>query len=179
MVELAVGKEHMEPTGQQKKDDRFEVYDKIDGLRTDYVRELSSLSKIFITISSALLGLTLAPLAPDLFAKIGLTWLVLTWIALAITATLGFVQVFVFSSRFKTRADYLWACHLTDVVVQVDGSNEKIDEFWNKADRFKRRYDRQYRICAALVVAQGLALLVAFGLLATFIWVNFKSKVPL
>lgn len=165
----------MQTSHQKPRDDVFEVHDKIDGLRTEHLRELTSLAKIFITISSAMLGLTLAPLAPDVFAKTGLRWLVSTWIALGSTATLGFVQVFFFSARFKVRADYLWACLLTDSVVQAGGPDEKIDEFSNRADKYKRRYERQYRICAALILAQGIALLLAFGFLAVFIWLNFKA----
>ena len=161
---------------QEKGVDPFEAFDKIDGLRTDYIRELSGLSKIFVTISTALLGLTLAPLAPDLFTKVGLKWLMATWIVLAITATLGFMQIFFFASRFKARADYLWACTMTDVVVQTHGSDEKLDEFLNQGDRFKRRYDLQFKISVALIVGEAVALLTAFGLLARFMWLNFAAK---
>jgi hypothetical protein len=58
---------------QDKKYNDFTVYDEIEVLRTDYLRELSSLSRIFVTISSAMLGLMLTPLAPDVFNKVGLT----------------------------------------------------------------------------------------------------------
>ncbi len=153
----------MDSSQRQKNNDPFAVHDEIDRLRTDHLRELTGLAKIFVTISSAMLGLTLAPLAPNVFAKVGLGWLVATWIALGTTATLGFVQIFFFSARFKARADYLWASHLTDVVVQTHGSDEKIDEFSNRADRYNRRYERQYKACTALILAQGLVLLTAFA----------------
>lgn len=161
---------------KEKKHDLFTIHDKIDALRTDYVRELTGLSKIFITISSAMLGLTLAPFVPDFFFKGGTRWLVCTWIALALTAALGFIQVFFFSSRFKAKADYLWTCQLTDVVLELRGSDEEIEKFSDKADRYKQRYDRQYKLCVAFVVAQGVTLFAAFGFLATFIWMNFKAK---
>lgn|SRR5262245_33551871 len=161
---------------QERRVDPFEAFEQVDGLRTDYIRELSGLSKIFVTISTALLGLTLAPLAPDLFTKVGLKWLMATWIALAITATFGFMQIFFFAARFKARADYLWASTMTDVVLQSHGSDQKLDEFMNQSDRFKRRYDRQFRISVALIVGQAVGLLTAFGLLARFMWLNFEAK---
>jgi hypothetical protein len=161
---------------EEKKGDSVVIHDEIDALRTDYLRELSSLSKIFITISSAMLGLTLAPVAPDLSTKVGVIWLVLTWTALAVTAVLGFVQIFFFSSRFKAKADYLWTSHLTDVVLQFGGSDERVEEFSGKADRYKERYDRQYKLCVAFLFMQGVALFTAFGFLATFIWVNLRAK---
>lgn len=166
----------MRTADQGRKDEFYETHDRIDALRTDHLRELSGLAKVFVTISSAMLGLTLAPLAPDVFAKTGLRWLVATWISLATTATLGFVQLFLFSARFKARADYLWQCLLTDVVVQTGGSDEKLDEFSNQADKYKRRYDRQHRACTVLILAQGVALLLAFSFLAGFIWLNFKAQ---
>lgn len=167
----------MQTKDQNTKNDEFSVYDKIDTLRTDYLRELSSLSRIFVTISSAILGLTLAPLAPDIFPRTGLTWLVCTWVSLAVTTALGLTQIFFFSSRFKVQADYLWASHLTDAVVQFDGTDEKIEEFSKKADRHKKLYDRQYKICVALFVGQTIALFVAFACLAVFMWMNFEQQV--
>lgn len=122
----------MTATRQDRKDNSFAIYDRVDALRTDYVRELSGLSKIFIAISSAMLGLTLAPLAPDLFTKVGVRWLVWTWIALAITAALGFVQVFFFSSRFKAKADYLWTSHLRMSCCNLTGPRKRSRSFQAK-----------------------------------------------
>jgi len=42
----------------------FPEFERIDVLRTEYLRELSGLAKVFITIATATLALTLAPLAP-------------------------------------------------------------------------------------------------------------------
>jgi hypothetical protein len=158
------------------KDNGFAVFDKIDALRTDYLRELTALAKIFITISTAMLGLTLAPLAPNLFMKVGAQWLVMTWAALVATALLGFIQVFFFSSRFKARADYLWTSQLTDLLARIQGSDKKLDEFLQKSDRYRRRYDRQHTLCVILLLSQGIALLTAFSFLAIFMWTNFKAR---
>jgi hypothetical protein len=158
------------------KDDGFAVFDKIDALRTDYLRELTALAKIFITISTAMLGLTLSPLAPGLFMKVGAKWLVMTWVALAATAIFGFIQVFFFSSRFKAKADYLWTSQLVDLLVRIQGSDNKLDDFLQKSDRHKRRYDHQYKLCVILLVVQGFAFLSAFSFLAIFMWTNFKAR---
>jgi hypothetical protein len=156
----------------------YEVFDKINELRTDYLRELSGLAKIFITISNAMLGLTLAPFGSNVFAKLGLSWLFFTWFALALTAIAGFLQIVFFSGRLKMQADLLWVDHLTETVVQLGGSDEKIDKLWNQGDHVKRRYDCQYKLCVALIVFQGVAPSLAFVFLAIFMWSNFKAKWP-
>jgi hypothetical protein len=94
------------------------------------------------------------------------------------SAALGFIQIFFFSSRFKARADYLRASHLTDVSVQLDATDEKIEEFSQKADRQKQRYDRQFRLCVAFLLGQAIVLFSAFSSLAVFMWMNFKHQVP-
>jgi len=159
------------------KDDGFAVFDKIDALRTEYLRELTALAKIFITISTAMLGLTLAPLASNLFVRIAARWLLPTWIALATTAVLGFIQVFFFSNRFEAKADYLWTSQLVNLLVRIHGSDQKLDEFLRKSDSHMRRYERQYKLCVILLVVQGFALLSAFTFLAVFMWTNFKAAV--
>lgn len=167
----------MEATRQEKKDSWLEIHDRVDALRTDYLRELTGLAKIFITISSAMLGLTLVPFSPpDLLIKTALSWLIFTWITLIATSVLGFMQIFFFSGRFKVKADYLWKSHLTDVVLHFGGSDEKVEEFSDKADGYKRCYDRQYWLCIVLLLVQFFLLLISFGCLAIFIWLNYKAK---
>lgn len=158
------------------KNDGFAVFERIEALRTDYLRELTALAKIFITISTAVLGLTLAPLAPNLFMRVGFRWLVMTWAALAATAILGFIQVFFFSSRFKAKADYLWTSQSIDLLMRIQGSDKKVNEFLRKADHYRQRYERQSKICVMLLLMQGVALLAAFSFLAVFMWMNFKAR---
>ena len=141
-------------------------FDEIEQLRTDYLRELAGLSKVFIAISTAVLGLILSPFGIELSKYAGMPLLFSTWFVLVSVAILGFFQVFLFSTRFKSRADYVWTSHIVDTIVQLKGSDQKLDEFLAKSDSHKESSERKYHACLALVITEGILLLFAFGLLA-------------
>jgi hypothetical protein len=142
------------------------IFDEIESLRTDYLRELTSLSKMLIALSTAALGLLLSPSGIELGTRAGIRSMVSAWILLSAAAVLGFVQVFTFSSRFKSRADYLWSCHIVDTLVALRAPDEKLNEFLARSDKHKNWHGRKYILCVSLVLTQGVCLAVAFGLLA-------------
>jgi len=168
--------ETMEGPDNPSKDMPFQEFERIDALRTDYLRELSGLSKVFITIASATLALTLAPFARDLLAGVCLMWLVATWLGLAATVALGLTQIFFFSSSFNARAKYLFASHLVDVVVRYE-PGDKLEEFMAKVDASKQKYEQQCKWCVRLIVAQSFALLIAYVCLAVFMWISLKVRI--
>jgi hypothetical protein len=153
-------------------------FERIDVLRTEYLRELSGLAKVFITIATATLALTLAPLAPNLVAKTGIKWLVATWIALATTAVLGLVQIFFFSSSFDLRGDYLFSSLVVDTAARHGVPDEKLENLMQRADRPRVKYEKRRRWCLKFIVLQFLALLLAYGCLAVFMWDNLRVRVP-
>jgi hypothetical protein len=157
------------------KDNFFDIYDRIENQRTVYLRELGGLSKIFITISSALLGLTLAPLGPNAFTRTGISWLVLTWITLGFSSALGFLHIFFFAVRFKSQAERLRASQLADVSFRLNGPEQRAEELSEQSNRYQRRFERQSKLCVASLVAQALALFTSFGFLAEFVCINLKS----
>jgi hypothetical protein len=144
----------------------MEKLDEVERLRTDYLRELTALSKMLIALSSGALTLLLSPSGIALSIRAGNHVTVFVWILLAAAAVLGFVQIFLFSSRFKSRADYLWACHLVDTLLALQASDEHLDRFLAKSDKHNKLHQRKYVACVVLILAQGVFLLVAFGLLA-------------
>ena len=53
-----------------QREESTSVFDEIERLRAEYLRELTGLSKIFIAISTAMLGLLLSPFGINLSAKV-------------------------------------------------------------------------------------------------------------
>lgn len=91
--------------------------------------------------------------------------MLVVWLLLFAGAVLGFIQLFTFSTRFKSRADYVWASHLVDTLVALRASDDQLNEFLSKSDQHKSWYDRKYKICLALVVGQAVCLFAAFAVL--------------
>jgi hypothetical protein len=151
-------------------------YAEIEGMQNEYLRQLDGLSKIFISLSAAILGLTLSLIGLKLRQQQGITWIVATWVSLLMTALAGFFQVYSLSKRFRHKAEYLHACLLTDAVVETQGSEEKLNEFIWKSDQADKRFKRSYYWCAGSVLAQGIFLLLSFLFFGMFIWVNFAAK---
>ena len=156
----------------------FPEFERIEVLRTEYLRELSGLAKVFITIATATLALTLAPLAPNLATKTGIRWLIATWISLATTAVLGLVQIFFFSSSFDLKGDYLFASLVVDAARRHDVPDEKLENLIKQADRPRLKYEKRRTWCLRFIALQFLALIVAYGFLATFMWDNLRARVP-
>jgi hypothetical protein len=144
----------------------MEKLDEVERLRTDYLRELTALSKMLIALSSGALTLLLSPAGIALSIRAGNHVTVFVWSLLAAAAVLGFVEVFLFSSRFKSRADYLWACHLVDTLVGLRVSDEHLNKFLAQSDKHKKSHQQKYIACVLLILAQGTFLLAAFGFLA-------------
>jgi hypothetical protein len=76
-----------------------------------------------------------------------------------------------FSGRFKSRADYLWWCHVTDTVVGLQHlghvvSDGQVSKASVESDKHNILHKWKNIVCEVLVLGQGLLLLVAFGLLA-------------
>lgn len=151
-------------------------YDEIEELQNEYLRELNRLTKIFISLSIAILGLTLSIFGPKLNQQVALYWIASSWLFLLTTAPIGFVQIYFFSRRFKSKAEYLHGCMMSDVIVQSDGSDEKLDEFLYQSDKAKKKFDRSYKWCVCLVLAQGMLLLFSFVFFGFFIYVNFIKQ---
>jgi len=61
---------------------------------------------MLIALSSGALTLLLSPSGITPSIRAGKHVTVFAWSLLAAAAVLGFIQVFLFSSRFKSRADY-------------------------------------------------------------------------
>jgi hypothetical protein len=112
----------------------LEDHKKIELLETDYLREISSLSKIFITLSIAMLGLSMSKANPYILKSIGNIWIILTWLSLVLSAFSGFMEVFFFSRRFKKKAEYIRSSFLVDIILHVDESKEKLQEFIGKSN---------------------------------------------
>jgi hypothetical protein len=157
--------------------DMDKTFDNVEQLRTDYLRELTALSKMLIALSSGALSLLLSPSGISLSIKAGSRVTVVVWTLLCGGAALGFIQVFLFSSRFKSHADYLWGSLLIDTRVTVRKVIEDLgrspgpglasdEDFLEQADKHKRSHHRKYIMCRWLILAQALSLLAAFVLLA-------------
>lgn len=160
---------------QKAKDGIFAQRAAADNLITEYLRELNGLSKIFATLSFAILGLLLSFLAPRLNNLPGTHWVVATWFSLIATAFLGFIQIYAFSKRFRSRAEYLHGCLISDVIVQTGGSDEKLEEFLWRSDQADRRFKHGAIWCQALVLGQAVCLLSAIGFLTVFAWNCFVA----
>ena len=161
---------------EKSGNDLTQKYAQIEGLQNEYLRQLDGLSKIFISLSTAILGLTLSLIGLKLRQHQGIPWIIATWISLLMTALCGFLQVYSFSKRFRHKAEYLHACLLTDTVLQTKGSDDKLDEFiWN-THQADDHFRRSYYWCAGSVLAQGIFLLLSFIFFGLFIWVNFAAK---
>lgn len=153
-------------------------YEEIETYQSEYLGELNALSKIFITLSIAMLGLTLSVLIPSLKEKVATIWFSATWFLLVVTAMLGFFEIYSFSRRFKAKAEYLHGCMMTDVILQLKGSDEKLDEFLSKSDQAKRNSDLTYKWCVLLVAAQAISMFLAFLCFSVFIYENFIVTLP-
>ena len=153
-------------------------YEEIETYQNKYLYELNALSKIFITLSVAILGLTLSVLVPALQRKVAPNWFIVTWILLLITAILGFVAIYSFSRRFKAKADYLHGCMMSDVILELKASDEKLNEFCFKSDQAKKKFDLAYNWCVGLVAAQATSLFIAFLCLSVFVYKNLVVSLP-
>ena len=151
-------------------------YSEIEGLRNNYLRESNGLSKIFISLSIAILGLTLSLIGPKLNQQHALHWIVATWLSLVTIAIIGFLQIYAFSKRFLSKAEYLHALMIADNIVETKGSQEKLDEFLWKSDEAERKFERSYNWCIRLVLVQGALQLLSFIFFGLFLWINFGIK---
>lgn len=151
-------------------------FNKIEDLETDYLSEITSLSKIFISLAIAILGLSMSQSIPDLSKKTGLLWLISTWICLILSAIFGFIEIFFFSRRFKKKADYIQNSLLVAVSKSVSfpNSEAKLKEFLTKSNREKEKFDRHYGLCSIFIACQAILLLIAFILFGTFIYKNIR-----
>jgi len=145
---------------------------RIEDLETEYLKEITSLSKIFITLSIAILGLSMSQSSLDFSKKVGLVWIMSTWICLILSAILGFIGIFFFSRRIKKKADYIQNSMIVDIVMSqqklIANFENKLDEFLGKSEADKKKFDRQYRLCVVSVSFQALLLLFAFILFGIF-----------
>ncbi len=148
----------------------LEDHEKIELLETAYLSEISSLSKIFITLSIAMLGLSMSKANPYILKSIGNIWIILTWLSLVLSAFSGFMEVFFFSRRFIKKAEYIQSSLLVDVILHVDQSKEKLQEFIGKSNIDKESFDRQYKWCIFSIACQAILLLLAFIFFSIFIW---------
>lgn len=153
-------------------------YEEIETYQSAYLGELNALSKIFITLSFAMLGLTLSVLVPSLEKKVAINWFSATWFLLVVTAMLGFFEIYSFSRRFKARAEYLHGFMMTDVILQLKGSDEKLDEFLSKSDQAQIISDLTYKWCVGLVAGQAIFMFLAFLCFSVFIYKNFIVNLP-
>jgi hypothetical protein len=143
-----------------------DVYERIEDLRTDYLRELTGLSKVVIALSAAVLGLLLSPFGIYLSSKAGPRLIFGAWSILAVAAALGFAQMLTFSRRFRSAAEYRWTSHIIDTIVRLNGDEGTLKEFLSKSDKHKLSHDRTYRVCFWLIVGEFVCLSIGFGLLA-------------
>lgn len=144
--------------------------EKIELLETDYLREISSLSKIFITLSIAMLGLSMSKANPYILKSIGNSWIILTWLSLVLSFFAGFLEVFFFSRRFKKKAEYIRSSLLVDIIVRVDESQKKLQEFIIESVRDKESFDSHFKWCIFAISFQAFLLLLAFIFFGIFIW---------
>lgn len=165
---------------ERSKDTLTSTYTEIERLENEYLARLDGLSKIFISLSAAILGLTLSLIGLKLRQQQGIPWILATWISLLITAVCGFLQVYSFSRRFREKANYLHACLMSDAVLDLEAAsgklqdpNKKLDEFLQKSHQADERFKKAYKWCVRSVLAQVIFLLLSFVLFAVFIWVNF------
>lgn len=163
---------------EKKQKTLSSTYEEIETYQSEYLRELNALSKIFITLSIAMLGLTLSVLIPSLKEKVATNWFSATWLFLVITAMLGFLEIYSFSRRFKARAEYLHGCMMTDVILQLKSSDEKLDEFLSKSDQAKRISELTYKWCVGLVAGQAISMFLGFLCFSVFIYKNFIVTLP-
>lgn len=161
-------------TATEKKDP-FWVYDKVEELHTECLREMGSLAKIFISLAIAIAGLSMTQAGPNLSGRMGVRWLVASWVALVACAVSGFLEIYFFSSRFRLGADYLYASHLVDVIVQLDASDEKLRKFDAEARLSKKRHDRRYYWCVGLTAVQAVLLVMGLVLFAVYMYANFGN----
>lgn len=153
-------------------------YDEIESYHNRYLGELVSLSKLFITLSVAILGLALTVLAPALKEKIAPNWFIATYIFLIITICLGFGVIFFFSRRFKAKADYLYGCMMEDIAIDLKRPDDILEEFSIKSNLANEKFKSSYRWSVALVAAQTISLFVAFMCLSFFVYKNFLINLP-
>ena len=126
-----------------------------------------------------MLGLTLSVLVPALKQKIAQNWFVATWILLLLTAILGFAVIYSFSKRFKAKAEYLHGCMMSDVTIDLKGSDEKLNEFCQRTYQAEKKFNLAFNLCVWLVAGQAVSILTAFLCLSVFVYKNFVINLPI
>jgi hypothetical protein len=147
-------------------------YSEIEELQNNCLREWNGLSKVFISLSIAFLVLTLSLIGPRLSQQHALHWIVAMWFSLVTIAIIGFLQIYMFSKRFRPKAEHLHACMIADVIVQTKGSEKKLNEFLLKSDEADGQFKRSYKWCVGIVLAQGIIQVLSFIFFGLFVRMN-------
>jgi len=148
----------------------------IEKWQAEYFRELNGLSKIFISISIALIGLIVSVLIPNISGKtVATSNLWVSCLFLSLTAISGFIELYMFASRFSNMSSLLRNYMMTDIVVQSKGSDEKLEEFLCRSDMDKNKIKKKERTSKILILVQFICLLLSFLFLASFVYRNFIS----
>ncbi len=152
--------------------------DDIESYHDDYLKELTSLSKIFITLSIAIMGFTLSFIGPGLREKIAICWITYAWLFMGLTMLFGFLLVYFYSKIFKAKADYLHESLMFDVAESFKSSQEKRDQIRKSGNEAYKKYERFRKWVVGLIAAQAVSIFLSLIFLAIFIYKNFILKLP-
>lgn len=150
--------------------------DIVESHHDDYLKELASISKIFITLSIAIISFTLSFIGPGLRERIAISWIEWAWLFLCLTTLLGFFSIYFYSKIFKAKADYLHELFLFDSAEKFKSSQEEKDKIRKRGNEAYKKYER-FRIWVGWMIgAQATSLSFALIFLTIFIYKNFIMK---
>ena len=152
--------------------------DVVDSYHDDYLKELTSISKIFITLSIAIIAFTLSFIGPDLRERIAINWIIWAWLFLWLTLLLGFLSLYLYSKIFKAKSDYLHESLMFEVAERFESSKEYMDLFRKSGNEAYQKYERFRKWVGGLIIAQAVSLSLSLFFLTIFIYKNFIMKLP-
>ena len=152
--------------------------DEVESYHDDYLKEFTSLSKIFITLSIALIGFTLSFIGPGLRERIDICWIIYAWLFLGLTMLLGFLLIYFSSKIFKAKADYLHENLMFDVAERFESSQKERDQIRKSGNEAYKKYERFRKWIGGLIAAQAVSIFLSLVFLAIFIYRNFIMKLP-
>ena len=152
--------------------------DVVESYHDNYLKELTSISKISITLSIAIIGFTLSFIGPDLRERIAINWIIWAWLFLWLTMLLGFLSISFYSKIFKTKSDYLHESLMFEAAERFESSQEDRDQIRQSGNEAYKKYERFRIWVGRMIIAQAVSLSLSLFFLTIFIYKNFIMELP-
>ncbi|MCX5824461.1 MAG: hypothetical protein NTY86_13385 [Deltaproteobacteria bacterium] len=150
--------------------------DVVSSYHDEYLKELTSSSKIFITLSIAIIGFSLSFMGPGLRERIAINWIIWTWLFLWLTLLLGFLSLYLYPKIFKAKADYLHESLMFDIAERFEDTNEVREKFHKSGNDAYLKYEILRKWVRRLIIAQAVSLSLSLLCYSIFIYMNFIMR---